>query len=504
MRAPRKPEGSNSYGFWREDPFTSWYIMCTGALLCGLIPGLLLVLTSGTLNPISSGWGPLLIAELSAVRLIVLLTRPQRRVAEMVFWVFTYLFMGLAPFVQYRRGVVTGTTPHIELSRITDATLAVLLGCAAWILGSALVSHVIRRQNTRCAEEDGPERAGVTGGLRREVSETRVWVLCLLAVVIVTYYVVSLGGPQMLFLSRAELGQLREAVWPNRVVSTMTTGLATMSVLVGFISAYQVARTSPPGPVRNRSTGLAVGMAVVLLLVFNPVSTPRYLFGTALLAVLAVVGVYSTRTGYRIMATAAVLGLVFVFPLADLFRYSLDESFGMVDPTDSFISGDFDSFNQVVNSLEYVANVGPSQGVQLLGAFLFWVPRALWVGKPEATGILLAEYKGYDFTNLSAPIWAEGIVNFGILGAVLVLFVAGVLVRVFDQSIEVALSKSPAPGVLGCILPFYLLMLWRGSLMVAVADLVVILLCWWIATRWSIRGAGPVAGRRTDVRPRQA
>ena len=60
---------------------------------------------------------------------------------------------------------------------------------------------------------------------------------------------------------------------------------------------------------------------------------------------------------------------------------------------------------------------GMQWGRQLLGALLFFVPSAVWSGKPLASGIFIANYliANYSmwFTNLSAPLIAEGYLDFG-------------------------------------------------------------------------------------------
>lgn len=472
LRAP-----ATWYQRWR----TRWYIMITGAFLCALAPGFFWLSTAHTAEPIGLGLGPLAIVELSAVRLTMLLAHEQRRIHEMVFWIFTYVFMGLAPMVQFRWGIITGTTPNVQTDLIPAATMAIILGCAAWILGSAYASW--RLNLTRETADGG--RSPHSGGLKRQPVLVRVWVLCLFSMVVFVYYVVSLGGIDALFLSRTVLDEVRAQTWSDQSMGTLISSLATMTLLVGFVASVVVRDHMSHGRMRVASRALMVIMLCMVLLAFNPVSTPRYMMGTAILAVLAAAGIYAQKAGYRIMMMITVFGFLFIFPLADAFRYSETEQIGFTNPANSFLSGDFDSFNQVINTIEYVESKGDTSGLQLLGSLLFWVPRSIWPIKPEASGILLADFKGYSFTNLSAPIWSEALLNFGFVGVIVLMGVLGYVIRHLDANLERALLRSKVPGILGSVLPFYLMMLWRGSMMVAVADLAVILLSWVLATRWA-------------------
>ena len=123
----------------------------------------------------------------------------------------------------------------------------------------------------------------------------------------------------------------------------------------------------------------------------------------------------------------------------------------------------------------FVQERGTTSGRQALGVALFWVPRAVWPEKPVDTGILLAEYRGYKFTNLSAPLPAEMYINGGWWLMTAGMAVLGASTRRFDRRIVQSFSYAKAPVVLGSILPFYMIIIMRGSLLQAMAYLAAIL-----------------------------
>lgn len=172
-----------------------------------------------------------------------------------------------------------------------------------------------------------------------------------------------------------------------------------------------------------------------------------------------------------------ILAMIFLFPIADAFRSS------SVDFTRSSFfgeyagNGDYDSFWQVANALSYSLAGFVQPFRQLLGSLLFWVPRVIWPDKPTDTGILLANYRGYSFGNLSAPIWAELLVNGGILLVVVGFVVLGPLLASLDRRMAPVHHTGGWWGLVGAILPVYMVILMRGSLLQATGALFVALAC---------------------------
>ncbi|XGU20950.1 hypothetical protein ACETU7_12215 [Rhodococcus sp. 3Y1] len=139
-------------------------------------------------------------------------------------------------------------------------------------------------------------------------------------------------------------------------------------MLVAFIAVVKY-RDQNPGA--DRSFLLcAIVLGAVLLLTFNPISSARYLFGTAALAVAALFGLFATRGRFRVVALLAVAALVLVFPLADAFRYSTSAQFKTSSPLESLTSPDYDAFAQVNNTVNFVNTHGVTDGKQALGVVL--------------------------------------------------------------------------------------------------------------------------------------
>ncbi|WP_157571307.1 O-antigen polysaccharide polymerase Wzy [Kocuria rosea] len=410
----------------------------------------------------------------AGVRLVWILGSSERHLYEMVFWLFVYVFLGVAPFVQARLGLEPDTTDHLSGAHFDDALLVVVVGCIAWIVGSTLAAR---------------RPLSTASSFVSRISPARSQAFFAGTLVVTIYYVLSVG-PAVLFQSREALELAQFTAWTNPALANLITTAVPMALAVAYVAQVQAiaqpATRSTPG-----SKALVFLNVVVMFVVVNPISSPRYVFGTVLLAVVATAGAYATLARFRAVTFGTVLSLIFLFPVADMFRrLSGDETLSF-DPVRAMLTGDFDSFAQIMNATEYVDELGTRSGHQLLGALLFWVPRSIWAQKPEATGIVLAHYKGYWFDNLSAPIWAEFFIDGGWVLLVLGMFFLGYFFRFVDRRTEIRLRVHRMPSVLGCITPFFLLLVWRGSLMVTIAGLLVLVVSTMLVTARDQGDAAP-------------
>lgn len=447
-------------------------------ILCVLVP---LWLHTGTDIPSAPGMPWIVcIMVLTGLRFSLLMGSREKRPYEMVFWVFSYVFLGMAPYVQLRLGVNPSTTPDLDTSMINTASVIILVGCAAAFVGSLFSTK------------------GPTARLERTVSPGKTKWLTVSALLVAGYYVSSIGLAN-LFSSRFDLNIQKTGLWGPSTVKALVTAFTQMSLLVAFVALSRLKAEGRASGLGNAALRWLV--LIVLLICANPISTPRYIFGTVLLAVAVTWGAYATQARYRVAGLATIVGIVVIFPLADLFRLSADAKLEATSTIKSLTSGDFDSFAQVINTASYVAENGIDWGRQLLGVALFWIPSNVWKGKPGDTGALLADFQGYSYSNLSAPLWAELFIGGGWVLLILGMLVAGYWMRRLDRGVDLSLSSVRVPGLVASILPFYLLILLRGSLLSAVAYLAVIVVCSWFV---SPRTKGPVEEKLTEYGPARA
>lgn len=433
------------------------FTLAVGIVLSGVVPVLLLDLNS---DGVPAPWPIVGVLVLSGGLFTRAVSGRERRLHEMVVWLYTYGFMGVAPVVQFELDSLPGTTPSIDTSLVPAAGLLVLVGMVAFVIGGIV------------GQRDTSARVSARG-----VDRGRTQAITMFSFLVAAYYLVRVG-PANLFTSRMQFEAVRTAIWGDSPVGAVVYASTLMGLLVSFTAQMRLRWQEEQAG--RRPLPIVPALTLVLLLVCaNPISTARYVFGTVALGVLAAFGAYRTIRGYRAVSVLALLGLFFIFPILDAFRYTTSGNRISLSLLSALAGGDFDSFAQVVNALTYVKDMGVTWGHQMLGVALFWIPRSLWTGKPVDSGPLLAVHQGYDFTNLSAPLWAEFYLNWGWVGVVGGMFLFGVWVRRADEAANVLLSRSPVPGPWAAIIPFYLLIVLRGSLLQAMTYLVVALLGGW-------------------------
>jgi hypothetical protein len=241
------------------------------------------------------------------------------------------------------------------------------------------------------------------------------------------------------------------------------------------------------------------------VVVNNPISNARLWFGTVLLALTTAAVSLDRKTVVRLLLALLLTLSLFSIDRLDAFRRTGSPDFSSSGLAAELIRGpDFASPQQVASGVVHIQDNGHSFGRQLLGTLLVPVPRSVWQSKPRDTGNLIAPDAGF---NVSAPLWTEGQVDFGLFGVLLFLMAYGYL----GGLLEYAYSKSGAFGnpfaPLMPVLAGYGLFFLRGSLLPAFSNFVPVLLLFIFLGRRSKVGAlmlapgGPKGARATASPP---
>ncbi|WP_322152158.1 hypothetical protein [Paratractidigestivibacter sp.] len=189
----------------------------------------------------------------------------------------------------------------------------------------------------------------------------------------------------------------------------------------------------------------------VLLLAFAPLFGKKGLF--PVLFLLAFLVVFPAANAYRVETfTLSMFGEAIIGAINNLPK--------------GFCAVDYDAYSMVARTLSYVGQYGIAWGYQLLGALFFFVPRAFWATKPDGSGNLVCAAQGQTQLNISSPLPAEGIVNFGIVGLVMFALVAALICRRLDRWFTESDSVLRLFYPFGCLLLFFMM---RGDLLSSLA-----------------------------------
>ncbi|WP_123985239.1 oligosaccharide repeat unit polymerase [Taibaiella soli] len=180
----------------------------------------------------------------------------------------------------------------------------------------------------------------------------------------------------------------------------------------------------------------------------------------------------------NVFAILLTVGLLIVFPALSLTRYAGEELTTHTKNLQSIyasalVKGDFDAYTSVCKTYQYIANHDITWGRQLLTVILFFVPRSIWPGKSIGSGALIYEPSLENFHNYTSAYYAEGLINFGAIGAVLFIMGFAIAGCVYDRWYA-RMKSSPALhfGVIfypvAMIMSFFIL---RGDLLSSFAYL---------------------------------
>jgi hypothetical protein len=422
--------------------------------------------------PVNSHWlWSLPAIAICAGRFAWLIGNGERRLFEMIFWGYSYGFLGLAPLTQLRENRWPDTVPRVDDTYVGAGALIAIVGCCAFLAGAVFdnATSLGRYRQTAKRTHDVVKQVFT-------ISHSRTMLLCAFAILVNMYYLSQVGWLQFL-LSREESMTAATAAWPSAIhLDTLIGACSAMALLVAFIALMRFrdeAKRARAWGENVSSTVMRSNMALIVIIgillanTMNPLSNARQTAGTAIFATATAFGLFATKQRFRLASCGFLAGMFVIFPLADAFRFSRDAELKATNPIQALLSNDFDSFAQMMNGYLVGARDGIVPGKQFSGVLLFWVPRSLWAHKPIDTAVYIAEGRGYSYTNLSGPLWIEFYLNGGWLLLAVSMFAMGFALHRWDTRLDAEFDLYRVPGLLGCILPFFLMIVLRGPLLFA-------------------------------------
>lgn len=335
--------------------------------------------------------------------------------ADMVLFIFNWLFLDLAPKIQLMsmpQRLINTSTVAVDKVALTN------LVCALFMVAFTLFYGFLSKREKQA-------KPGASGGARpaaaapapkpREFTAAAVGLAVLICV-----FVVALAAPSAYQAVEDKLAASPASLMMKRCLLFLPS--ATLLVLLN-----ETVRSG-----RKLLFSRICVLLLLLLLVFiteNPYTEKRNALGPVYIALL-LVAFQPWFVSWTRRMLLLVGGMVVVFPAVAIFTHNHQQNLSTVSLTqisdqlaDHYFSINYDSWANIYTAVEIVKVHGMQWGHQLMGALLFFVPSAVWSSKPQATGIFLADYliTNYSmwFTNLSAPLVAEGYLDFGPIGVVL-------------------------------------------------------------------------------------
>ncbi|WP_062292792.1 hypothetical protein [Demequina phytophila] len=466
------------------------------AILAIALPILLLPVTEEQAS-ISPGLYPiaLLITCASAIRLAILIAQPRPHIVAGTFWMFLYISAGVVPLAQLNTQSFGYFLVAIE--DMAEAGLLFLAAAIAFELGH----HLAKRTGGPKAATTTPDDVRAQG---RVMTRPRLVGLSVFATLSTGIYVGSLGGPAVFFQSRAALTQayvdagLRSD--GNQAMATIILAASVGPALVALIGWIIVLLDKG----KREATdflwfALVLGLNVI---VNNPLVTARYWALTVLVGIAYAIPGLSRRR-FTAAVTLGILGALVIFPYTDVTRYDAVGQGSQVQVTsvaEKISTKDYDQVVMTANGVDYVQDEGFTRGLQTGSAVLFFVPRSLWSGKGEDTGVLLGKHFDLAITNLSSPLPLEVWIDFGWIGLGAAFLLFGWGARRLEDRLDltrdhVGFGKTTFVALLLPLLAGYGFILMRGPLLQSMSKGMALVVACYLVT-------GPAAGLLDGARKR--
>lgn len=379
--------------------------------------------------------------------------------ADMVVFIFSWLFLDLAPKLQLinmPQQLINTSTVVVDRVALTN------LICALFMVGFTLFYSSLNRRAVRGKLESKGQHADAPPAFTA---------LAVGAALIICIAVVAAAAPSAYAAIDSGVTATPAAIVVKRCLLFIPS--ATLLILL------HETVTSGRKLLFSRICVLLL-LLLLVLITENPYTEKRNALGPLYIALLLVAfPVWFSRWNRRMMLLVA--GMVLVFPAIAIFTHNHEQTASSLSASqvfnqiaDHYFSINYDSWANIYSAVEIVHVHGMQWGQQLLGALLFFVPSAIWESKPLASGIFIANYliANYSmwFTNLSAPLVAEGYLDFGPGGVVLYAAVSAFMVTRLNAMAQHRENWLFLPmAIYGSV---FLMLIMRGSLMIALAYLI--------------------------------
>ncbi|AMW31977.2 oligosaccharide repeat unit polymerase [Fervidobacterium islandicum] len=370
-----------------------------------------------------------------------------------IYYLFMVIFMFVAPLIQY----ISGQFPWWDTYLLTNERI--IYANILILLFTVLFELTYIKTNERAKTFLGKI-------FQKEIKHHRLYISWLLIVSAFYFaYLLREASTIVLLFSRGTYGEVfTDVSQPVMLILNITFGGISVHLL-----AYVIATARKRASI-NR---ILLALASLLVILENfPTGRARFWTGAVYLGIFIVwKRTFKKKNLFKVIF---IVSFIILFPLLNLFRaQAINEALGsnIKPPTilETITTGDFDAYSMFVRTIAVVHEEGPTNGRQLLGNLLFFVPRSMWQNKPVGSGHEIAQRLGWSFTNVSCPLVGEAYINFGILGIPLFAIALGYVTKKLDSLYYGSIVRfSSNVLVIELLYPFYigfLFFILRGDLL---------------------------------------
>lgn len=338
---------------------------------------------------------------------------------SLIFYLFTLVFLGIAPLIQYFEGITLWGGPRFTDNDYLETNLILIM---ALIIYRIVYSYIYKYGYT------------ITLGHNRNNKNIKNYsvssgILILISVVTTLYLFVIFKFDVLALLLRSVYNEA-DVASGNTFTFLLNCHFIRPIPAICFLMFKFYGK-------RDRIAEIV--LLFLMLLTNSPTGMARFAVAAFYIPLVFLYS-KSVRRPYN-FAILMIFGIVVVFPLLDIFRYIGEGGrIGFGIDLMMFASGHFDSYQMF---MRVVAEDFITDGRQLLGALLFFVPRSIWPSKPIGSGYVIAYEYNYGLDNLSMNFFGEGYINFGLIGVIIFTLIIAYINANMDRRMWLGERKSP-------------------------------------------------------------
>jgi hypothetical protein len=391
----------------------------------------------------------------------------QKKLSLLFFYVFVYVFLCVQPMLS----IWVGDFPHGNTYMTTEIIFytitLVITGILSFEFSYNLIKYFLKQKSKT-------NKLKIVNNVIFFLNRSY---FSLIIVIIIFLISIPVYGPYMFLGIRdggLDLGESRGIERSTIVDLLLVYGLRTFSAIILF-KLLIMKKNNKLTENKKKYDYLLFFCILVNLIISNPLNAPRLWSGGILLTSFFIFTNWGRQSFSKIyFYTSLILLLLFsgLDPRIIVGRQLMNENEITVSGTFSEITGsfkrlpvdyNFDSFQVISFTKIYSEKNGFSYGRQLLLPLFFWVPRTLWPNKPIGTSDMVAASFDLPNLNISAPLWTEGYVNFGIFGILFFFILLGILSYHCD-TILIKGDGSNAQIIMASFFSANMIILLRGDL----------------------------------------
>lgn len=359
-----------------------------------------------------------------------------------IFFLFSFFFFGVAPLIQYKKGIVLWSNVFYSQNDYYKMNLLIL-----FILISYQFFYFLFSKLSFSVKEI---KLINYNNKNKYISNRKVLLLSIIAL-IMSLYVYKFNVYEMLI----------------RGGSTILSNKSTSLIYSNFIRPIPVISLFIFKYNNDNNKYIELLLWFNLLLTNFPLSAARFYIASLYIPIL-IIYIDRINSNYLFLNKLLIFGILIIFPYLDQVRrlnninelslFSLD--FKM------FSQGHFDSYQMFMFSIKHRVL---THGKQLLTALFFFIPRSVWPGKSVGSGTMIANNYGFFFDNISMNFFGEGYINFGYVGIILFIIGLSYFNARYDKLFWTKLYKGSMLNIFYCLMLGLLFFLLRGDMLSSIA-----------------------------------